>query len=349
MVDSNTLAIGVAAGVASEAFGVTDVTPIGRQGDAGQPGGGSSGLPPGLAALLANAQGAGDAIQQGVDTGENVTDAIGELAAFTQKVQNTGETVRTRVERITEQVPTYEPPGQTQTQTQTQPSTGGGDGGGGDGRPPIPPTMMGDSSASSGSDWDLQDRQGPIGTTAKAIDNTGGFFGEVGGFVDENRYATGGALLGVAAAPFTGGASIPVGIAAAGGTAEILNDGQPIQTIGNASDTVIGGITDAASGPAATVLQGPALGANAVTEGIDRLSGNNDSSGSDGPDWRDYGSVTRRRDDNDTGRDASRSETRMARNDDEARAGGDPAADPADERDTADRAGRYDRPLGGLR
>ena len=147
MVDSNTLAIGVGAAVASEAFGVTDVTPIGRQGDAGSPGGSGGGIPPGLAALLQSAQGAGDAIQQGVDTGENVTDAIGELAAFTREVQTAGETVRTRVERITEQVPTFEPP----LQTQTQSSTGGG---GGDGRPPLPPTMMGEPSTSSGSDWD---------------------------------------------------------------------------------------------------------------------------------------------------------------------------------------------------
>lgn len=362
MVDANTIAASVAVGLAAEATGVTDVTSIGRQGDAGQPGGGSSGLPPGIAALLQDAKAARGTVQQGLNTGQNVTDAIGELAAFTRQVQQTRDDMGNSVEKVTKTIPQIIPPqiqGPTQggtTSTQQQRGTQQQSG--------STPTAV---SQPSNTGLQLQSRSGPIGTGAKVAEETGGVLGDIGNFVGENPYATGGALAGLAAAPFTGGTSIPVGVAAGGGVAEISADvltgqygdasGDLADTVGSTADTVVGGITDAVSGPAATTLRGPALGANAIRSGIDKItnqsssrdrdrdSGNSSrssssskSSQSDAPDWRDYGSVTRRRDDdNNTGVDASPSTVRRARSAAEATAGGDPAKDPSDEKKTVDR------------
>ena len=340
MVDRNTLAIGVAAGVASEAFGVTDVTPIGRQGDAGQPGGGSSGLPPGLAALLANAQEAGDAIQQGVDTGQNVGNQLEQLAELSEQFQPGA--IRERVEEVTRVVPSAAQAGgggvvegaQEYVDEQTGGSRGpqipGGQTSGGDSGGPIDRLNRGIANLETNAETTGQE----IGRGLAA-----GPFGVAEGFV--NRSFEG--LAESAARGERAGENI---------LESVSGDDERLAT----TQEVIRGeatLADASFGPVKWALEGelPDVDLGGSAQGaIDTIQDNlNVGGGPRGP--RQTSSRDRDRDDdNDTGRDASRDTTRMARNDDEARAGGDPAADPADERgSTAERAGRYDRPLGGLR
>jgi len=341
MVDSNTVAIGVAAGVASEAFGVTDVTPIGRQGDGGQPGGGNGGIPPGVAELLANARGAGDAIQQGVDTGENVTDAIGELANFSQSLQQGSETLEERVTEIYRTIPAAAEEGGggivTGVEDYTDEQTGGGSG-----PAPIPNNER--SGVLGSSEVGLLEgvNQG-VENLERNAENFGenlgrgiaaGPFGVAGGFVDRTvegftqSYETGEQI----------GAGILQG--AAGDDERLATTQEVMRGEASIGDATFGPVNWIATGEAPDISLPDSLqnAADALRE--------NTGSGPIGP-RQAGGRSSRDRDrDNNTGRDASRGDVRRARDDDEAMAGGDPARDPSDEVTTAD---RYGQELGGLR
>lgn len=103
--------------------------------------------------------------------------------------------------------------------------------------------------------FDIQDVAftSPLGTAAatgaEALQEGGSTLGDIGGFVSDNPYATGGAAAGLAAAPFTGGASVPVGLAAGGGAAEVGADvvtgryGDP-QTVTEETVTNVQGAAD---------------------------------------------------------------------------------------------------------
>lgn len=107
----------------------------------------------------------------------------------------------------------------------------------------------------------------------------GGKFGrDAGKFVSDNPIATAGAGLGVLAAPFTGGASIPVGLAVGGGVGEVGADlatgqyGDPKTAAASAYDNVAGVADELAGGSDEFV--------GATVSGVgDLLGGNNGARG----------------------------------------------------------------------
>jgi hypothetical protein len=203
MVDSSTVALAAVGGLAAaEATGVTDLT---GGGDDGGSGGGGGGVAPGLINALANAGG-----------------GVG-VPNVDLSIPGTGGADATRVvEEVTRQVPTasdLDLDGSGGLPPLLDAGTGGGADAGG---------SAVDTSTSEA--FDLQDLAGTgdvgtaIATAGEVGASTGSAVEGVVGTAADNPIATTGLAAGVAAAPFTGGASIPLALGAGGVAGQAATD-----------------------------------------------------------------------------------------------------------------------------
>jgi hypothetical protein len=207
MVDSSTVALAAGGLVAAEATGVTNLT---GGGGGGGGGGAVPSIPPGLVSALDSAAG-----------------AAGTLPSFDLSIPGTGGTSAGRVvEEVVREVPTAdEVTGQVPTlDTDPLPFAGireftrGGD------------TTGSGLDTSTSDEFDLQDLAGTgdvgtgIASTAEALAEGGDVVEGAVGTAADNPIATGGVAAGVAAAPFTGGLSVPAALGATGIGAQAATD-----------------------------------------------------------------------------------------------------------------------------
>lgn len=258
-----------AAGLAgAEALGVTDF--VGGD-DGGTLGDGQ--LPPGIAALLAARGGRGGG---GVPASvlEALTTSAGNVPTGTGADAGTiaaevGDAISSTVEATTSTVPTAGPTTVPTGTTGTTGTTGGQTDG---------------VNTSRSDEFDLQDLAGTsrLGTglavAGEAGKATGSTFDAAGKFVSDNPIATAGAGLGLLAAPFTGGASVPAGIALAGGVGEVGADlatgqyGNPLKGGLGPVDSAISGTQEAYD----DVAQAGIDAGDDVAGGLDHAAGSTD-------------------------------------------------------------------------
>ncbi len=203
------IAAAIAGLAVTETTGVTDITDsMGGDQDGSSPNitlDSGSGIPSNvLSEVMSASNGVSGGVNEIVRTVQAGQESVSGAAETAAQIQN----LRNEVERLTN----------TDTNTQTVNTE------------PLPFSGLRQFTNTGNNDgYNIQtDYNGPgsniVRGTAETLEESGSVLGTAGKFVNENKYATLGVLGGLAAAPVTGGASIPAGIAVAGGGAEVSSD-----------------------------------------------------------------------------------------------------------------------------